>query len=226
MAIAPTKLKPSFEMWIHSGYFRPKYSSLYKNCIHAMKRSVDKIVDIETANRLKTHFGFIEKPIIESFEVSNDIINDLRTLRSGLDDLDLKDESVVHSIVADIVGEKNQTSIETEWKSCKRECKTALDMYLRYTHFKGEHSKLCGQSCYIREKYREKIDKKVGEMPDSILKTIELSYDPNSLIVGDDNDIKQAIRSALKGLKVNDNNRIKKVSIISDLITISLEQIS
>ena len=155
-------------------------------------------------------------------ELSSDSISDFRELRSRLGGLNIENDS--DRIIFQIFEDYARALDEPNWNSWITGSKTAIDMYQRYIRFKGEQSELCGQRCYVQEIYRNEIGEILEEGNRPNMKEIELSYDPSLLIVGDDNDIKKAIRSALKGLKVNDNNRVKKVSIKSNLITISLEQ--
>ncbi len=224
MAIAPTKLKPSFGKWISTEYSERSYSDLYVYCIHAIKRGIHKIVEAELSNRLKSYLEFVEIPLHDNLEISSDSISDFRELRSRLDELKFDSKSNCDQTIIHIFEDYARALDEPNWNSWIKESKTAIDMYMRYIHFKGEQSELCGQTCYVQEIYRNEIGEILEEGNRPNMKEIELSYDPSLLIVGDDNDIKKAIRSALKGLKVNDNNRVTKVSIKSNLITISLEQ--
>lgn len=160
MALAPTTLKPTFGKWIFTGYQQPEYSDLYVFCTHALKRSLHLLVDNERANRLKFYLSFIEKPIYDGIEVSDSFINDLKILRMRLSDPNISDESEGDSIVKEIFGGCDMVFGEADWNSWVYESKIAIDMFLRYIHFKGTESKLCGQQNYIRDQYLSDIVEK------------------------------------------------------------------
>ena len=148
MAIAPSELRPSFGEWIYSGYRKRSYSKVYVDCIHALKQNLQQLVDSDRAHRLEPYLKFVENPIYEDIEVSNDLISDLRYLRDQLGQV--TDESVLEVIY----GECAKATTESNWKSWIHESKTAIDMYLRYIHFKGSNSESCGQYNYVRNEYR------------------------------------------------------------------------
>ena len=218
MAIAPSELRPSFGEWIYSGYRKRSYSKVYVDCIHALKKNLPQLVDSVRADRLETYLKFVENPIYEDIEVSNDLISDLRYLRDQLGQV--TDESVLEVIY----GECAKATTESNWKSWIHESKTAIDMYLRYIHFRGKHSKLSGQYCYVRYKYRDQLEEEIDKAVPQSKNYIELDYDSSILIAGDNKVIKSALRGALTKFRVNCSYRITKVNIKINKIRLTFEQ--
>lgn len=225
MAIAPSKIRPTFGKWISIEYTERSYSDLFVYCIHALKRSIHNFVDAELSNRLGRYLEFIEIPIYDDVEISPELIDDFRELRSCLDGLTYEEGSDSNQTIIQIFEDYARTLDEPNWNSWIIESKTAIDMYMRYLHFKGEQCELCGQTRYIQETYKSELEAKLKESTESYNSTLELQYSSSLLIIGDDSDIKKAIRNALKGLKIGNNHQIEKVSIKSNLISVLFKQI-
>ena len=224
MAIEPSNFRPTFGKWIYTGYSQRGWSDCYVYCIHALKRNLHLLVDAESENRLGEYFKYIEQPIYSGVEVSTSLIDDFRFLKVRLDELKFGDDGDGDSKIKEIFAVYAIALSNPCWNSWVSESKTAIDMFFRYIYYKGTKSELCGQKRYVQEQYREEIIQKIDEVIGLNRNQIQLSYDPDLLIVRDNQGVKEAVRSALDKFEIDESLSITNVSIKSDLITLTFEQ--